>query len=97
YATNNVGTTYTTPVSTFATPNNNADLSSLVLTTATLSPLFASDTINYTSSVPSTTTSITVTPMVAQANASVKVNNVTVASGTASGAIALGVGKNTIS
>ena len=74
----------------------NADLSALALSSGTLTPTFASDTTSYTASVSNATTSITVTPTVSQANATVKVNNVTVTSGTASGAIALEVGSNTI-
>ncbi len=96
YATNSAGTTYTTPASSFATPSNDATLSALVLTTATLSPSFASGLTGYTATVPSTTTSITVTPTVAQANAVVTVNGVSVPSGTASGAIALATGANVV-
>src|SRR5204863_2580912 len=97
YATNSIGTTYTTPASTFTTLSNNADLSNLVVTSATLSPSFASATTSYTSTVSNATTSVTVTPTVAQANATVKVNNVTVTSGNASGAIALAIGDTVIS
>lgn len=78
------------------TLSNNADLSALALSSGTLTPTFASATTSYTTSVSNATTSITVTPTVSQANATVKVNNVTVTSGTASGAIALNVGHNTI-
>lgn len=79
-----------------STVSNNASLSALALSSGTLTPTFASATTSYTASVSNATTSITVTPTVAQANATVKVNNVTVASGAASGAIALNVGSNTI-
>jgi len=73
-----------------------ANLSGLVLSTGTLSPVFASGTIHYTASVPYTTTSITVTPTTSNANATVKVNNIAVATGTASSPITLNVGANTI-
>ena len=96
YAINAQGTSYTS-VATFTTLSTNNNLSSLVLTTATLVPSFLSATTSYTATVSNATTSVTVTPTVAQANATVKVNNVSVTSGTASGAIALAVGSNVIS
>ncbi|GAA4747671.1 cadherin-like beta sandwich domain-containing protein [Flavisolibacter ginsenosidimutans] len=74
----------------------NADLSNLVLSTGTLAPPFASATTSYTASVSNSTTSITVTPTAADANATIKVNGTTVASGTASTPISLIVGNNTI-
>ena len=73
-----------------------ATLQNLSLSTGTLSPTFASGTTSYTASVSNATTSITVTPTVTDSNATVKVNTVTVSSGSASGAIALNVGANTI-
>ncbi len=95
YATNSASTSYTT-VATFSTLSTNANLANLVLTTATLAPAFASGTTSYTAGVPNATSSITVTPTVAQANATVTVNGVSVASGAASGAIALNVGANIV-
>lgn len=99
-----VRTTYsgcsTTSAATVVTVNScastNANLNNLVLSTGTLNPAFAQATISYTASVPNATTSITLTPTVADATATVKVNNVTVASGSPSGAIALSVGSNVI-
>ncbi|MDI1315851.1 cadherin-like beta sandwich domain-containing protein, partial [Flavobacterium sp.] len=81
-----------------ATLSNSTDatLSALTTTAGTISPTFASATTSYTASVANATTSITVTPTVNQSNATVKVNGTTVASGSASGAIALSVGSNTI-
>jgi hypothetical protein len=76
--------------------SSNANLSNLVVNTAPLSPSFASSTTSYTASVSYSTTSVTVTPTVADTTASVKVNNVAVTSGSASGALALAVGSNTI-
>jgi LEA14-like dessication related protein len=80
-----------------AAPSTNADLSGLVLSTGTLNPTFASGTTTYTQSVPYTVTGLTVIPTVADATATIKINGVTVSSGSASGAIALAVGSNTIS
>jgi alpha-tubulin suppressor-like RCC1 family protein/subtilase family serine protease len=93
--TNIVGTTYGNDA-TFTTPNNNAYLSNLALSTGTLSPVFASGTTSYTVSVPYTTPSITVTPTLADGNASVTVNGATVTSGTPSPSLPLTVGSNTV-
>jgi uncharacterized delta-60 repeat protein len=77
-------------------PSTNTNLSGLSLSTGTLSPVFASGTTSYTASVPYGTSSLTVAPTAAQANATITVNATPVASGSASGAIALAVGANTI-
>lgn len=73
-----------------------ANLAGLSLNTGTLNPAFAAGTSNYTATVPYSSSSITLRPVVEQVNATVKVNNITVGSGAASGAIALNVGMNTI-
>jgi gliding motility-associated-like protein len=86
--------TYTTTITRAA--STNANLSSLSLSSGSLSPTFASGTTSYSSSVANTVTSITVTPTVADSNATVKVNGTTVTSGQASNAIALNTGSNTI-
>jgi hypothetical protein len=78
------------------TLGTNSALANLVLSAGAISPAFASDTYAYTLSVSSAESSTTVTPTVADANATVKVNNVSVVSGTASGPIPLSVGQNTI-
>jgi hypothetical protein len=83
------------PSATF-TVANDATLSGLTLSTGALTPAFAPGTIGYTASVSNTTTSVTVTPTVADGTATVKVNGATVPSGTASGAISLVVGANPI-
>ena len=83
-----------TVVVTRTAPGTNADLSNLVPTPGTLSPTFASGTTSYTVNVSNATTSITLTPTVADATATVKVNGVTVTSGTASAALPLVVGDN---
>jgi hypothetical protein len=76
--------------------SHNANLSNLVLSAGTLNPAFSSGITNYTSTVPYTTTSITVTPTAAAGTSTVKVNGVAVPSGSASGPISLSVGANTI-
>jgi len=75
---------------------NSSNLSNLTLSSGTLSPTFAAATISYTASVSNATSSVTVTPTLTDATATIKVNGTTVASGTASGAISLSVGSNTI-
>jgi hypothetical protein len=72
-------------------------LSNLVLSNnAVLNPVFASNTLNYTSVVNYNMASVTVTPTSVDPVASIKVNNVTVASGTPSAAINLNPGDNQI-
>jgi tRNA threonylcarbamoyladenosine modification (KEOPS) complex Pcc1 subunit len=86
--------TYTLTVN--AATSTDANLSGLTISSGSLTPLFASSTINYTLSVANSVSSITVTPTVNQTNATVKVNGTTVNSGSASGSINLNVGTNTI-
>jgi hypothetical protein len=76
--------------------STNANLANLVLSAGTLSPAFASGTTSYSANVVSNNNTITVTPTVADATATVKVNGVTVASGTASSPITLNTGGNVI-
>jgi Cadherin-like beta sandwich domain/Putative Ig domain/Regulator of chromosome condensation (RCC1) repeat/Viral BACON domain len=75
--------------------NANARLASLDCGVE-LSPNFAPAVTQYAASVPFETASLAVTPVVADAQALVKVNGVSVVSGSASGAIALTVGENVI-
>ncbi|WP_291400567.1 cadherin-like beta sandwich domain-containing protein, partial [Daejeonella sp.] len=77
--------------------STNANLSDLTLSAGSLSPMFASATTAYNSRVSNSVTSISLTPALADANATVKVNGVPVVSGQASAAISLAVGPNTIS
>ena len=65
----------------------NADLSYLAMSAGTLAPTFSGATTSYTA---------TVTPTLSDIDAAVKVNGVAVASGSASGAIALSEGSNVI-
>ncbi|MBX7210334.1 MAG: cadherin-like beta sandwich domain-containing protein [Verrucomicrobiaceae bacterium] len=90
YATNAAGTSYTSTGS-FTTPSTNADLSSLSLSSGTLSPVFASGTTSYTAGVPNPVSSITVTPVKADANATVTVNG-----GSPFTPVSLALGTNTI-
>jgi hypothetical protein len=76
--------------------SSNANLSALSLSGASLSPSFAAGTISYTATVANSVTSLTVTPTVAQGNATVTVNGTAVASGAASGSISLSVGSNVL-
>ena len=77
--------------------SSNDTLSNLVMSTGTLSPVFASGTTSYAAGVSNSVSSITVTPTVNESHATVTVNGTAVASGTASGAIGLTVGANAIS
>ena len=95
YATNIRGTGYTVTGS-FTTPSNVASLSNLALSGGTLAPAFATATTAYTANVSTTTTSLTVTPTATQANATIAVNGMTVASGSPSGPLSLALGSNTI-
>ena len=77
-------------------PSSNANLSTLALSSGTLSPTFAAGTTTYTASVANSVNSLTVTPTVAEAHATVKVNGVTATSGSAATISGLIVGTNTI-
>ena len=67
----------------------NATLSGLTLSAGTLDPVFGSATTTYTVSVPSSVTSVTVTPTTTNAGATIRVDGNTVNSGSPSAAIAL--------
>ena len=88
--------TYTITVNRAGALSNNAALSGLAISSGTLTPAFATNTLNYADNVGNATSSITVTPTTASATATVKVNTVAVTSGSASGALALAVGPNPI-
>ena len=72
--------------------SGDATLSDLIISQGTLIPAFASGTTSYTARVSHGTSDITITPTVSQANATITVNAITVASGVASDPIALSVG-----
>jgi gliding motility-associated-like protein len=89
------------PSATALIASNNANLSALTTTATGLSPTFDAATVAYTASVPYATTSTTVTATKAHTGATlqVRVNGgsyTTLTSGTASSALALNVGDNTI-
>ncbi len=77
-------------------PSSNATLAALSVGSANLSPAFSPLTGTYSTSVPNTVSTITVTPTVAGEGATVTVNSTPVVSGAASGPIALSVGPNLI-
>jgi alpha-tubulin suppressor-like RCC1 family protein len=85
--------TYAGSDATFTTPNNDASLSSLTVSEGSLSPAFAGGTFAYTDTVATTTTAITFTANVSDSNATLKLNGVSISSG--SGNLAnLGYGDN---
>ena len=76
--------------------STNANLSNLVLSQGTLQPAFDPNILNYTAAERHRTTSITLTPTVQDANATITVNGLPVPSGQQSQSIPLNVGNNTI-
>jgi len=95
YATNEKGVGYSLPGS-FLPLGNNADLSSLTISTGTLSPGFSGNITAYNVTVGSEITSISVTPTVAESVATVKVNGTSLTSGNSSAPLNLNVGSNTL-
>ncbi len=75
--------TYTIVVTRQPGASHNADLSSLVLSQATLTPLFDPSITSYTATVSGSGASVVVTPTAAESGASIRVQDVLVASGTA--------------
>jgi hypothetical protein len=80
---------------------NNANLSALTLSSGTLSPVFASGTTSYTALVLRPTSTMTVTPTVAESYATLQVringgSYTSVTSGSPSGGLSLNLGNNTI-
>jgi sugar lactone lactonase YvrE len=73
-----------------------ANLAGLAISRGPLTPAFAAGTTNYTATVLSAVSSITVTPTTNDARATVKVNGTTVASGSASASLPLSYGDNLI-
>ena len=77
-------------------PPGDTGLSSLTLSAGTLEPRFAAATRNYTAEVAHAVASVTVTPTARDSRATVRVNDVVVASGSASAPVSLGVGETAI-
>ena len=90
------GTTTSTYTVTLTRISTVSTLSSLALSVGNLSPVFSTGTTAYTTSVPNAASSMTVTPIVTDATATIQVNGTAVASGSASASIPLVVGNNTI-
>ena len=78
------------------TVSANANLSNLIPSAGTLSPVFASGTTTYTATVAHNVGSLTVTPFLADGTATLKVNGASSPSGSPSGAIGLSDGTNVI-
>ena len=76
--------------------SSDATLSGLTISSGALSQTFDAATASYTAAVTNATTSLTVTPTVNQANATVKVKGTPVTSGSASTAIPLNTGSNDV-
>ncbi len=76
--------------------SGNATLSNLMPNNGTLSPVFASGTTGYAASVANAVSTITITPTATDANATIKVNGVSVTSGTVTAPIALAEGAQTV-
>lgn len=76
--------------------SSNADLSGLSTSAGALNPAFDPATTSYTVSVPNATSSISLTPTVAESHATITVNGNQVSNGTASSPVSLIVGDNTI-
>ena len=90
-------TTQTYSIEVSRAPSDNAALSDLQLSAGTLAPLFAPHITSYSASVANDVTSLTVTPSTSNDNATVTVNGNEVSSDSASDAIPLALGNNTIS
>ena len=98
--------TITRQASTIMPLASDAELSALTASSSTsatgtfsslsLEPAFAAPTTSYTATVLNPVTHVKLTPTVADAAAAATVNGTSVSSGTASGAIALSVGTNTV-
>jgi len=89
------GTTTQTYTITVLRLSNNANLAALHLSAGTLSPVFSPATTSYTENVVNGVTSISITPTVSDANASITINGGAAASGDNNGPYSLNVGTNT--
>jgi len=90
------GSTNTYTVTVTRAASTDATLSLLAISSGTLSPSFASGITSYAVNVGSGVSSITLTPSVNQANATVTVNGVAVVAGNASTPVSLATGSNII-
>jgi hypothetical protein len=78
------------------TSSNNANLSSLTISSGTLSPSFSASNTSYNTTITNGTTSIRLNPTREDVNASITINGAAATSGVLSGAIPLNIGSNTI-
>lgn len=90
-------TTKTYVVTVTRAASANANLSAISLSLGTMSPAFDPATIAYTAVVGNSVSSLAITPTLAESSARAEVNGSLVSSGSASGAINLSDGLNTIS
>jgi len=90
------GTTSTYKVNVTRELSAVATLSNLETSAGSLTPGFSQVVADYAVNVPNAVSSATVTPILTDSTASVRVNDVLVTSGTQSGAIALAVGSNSV-
>jgi len=77
-------------------PSANANLAHLIISSGVLTPVFVASTTSYTALVSNATASVVITPTASDSVAKIKVNGTTVVSGTASAALPLVVGLNTV-
>lgn len=89
-------TTRTYIVTVTRTASADATLSGLVPSAGTLNPAFSTDTLDYAVAVANAIDSLTLTPTADDANATIVIDGQSVASGSASQAIALSVGSTVI-
>ncbi|HEY0246213.1 MAG TPA: gliding motility-associated C-terminal domain-containing protein, partial [Mucilaginibacter sp.] len=89
-------TTNTYAVTVTRAPSAVATLSYLSPSQGSLSPVFGTGILNYTALIDNAISSLTVTPTLTDATATIKVNGTPVSNNAASGIINLNVGSNTI-
>jgi hypothetical protein len=94
YARNYEGTSYGSDINFTTGKTDNADLSSLTLSSGTIT--FNPATVSYNVSVLNSAAALTVTPTASEPTAVIKVNGTEVTGGTASQPISLSVGSNTV-
>ncbi|HEY2580797.1 MAG TPA: cadherin-like beta sandwich domain-containing protein [Mucilaginibacter sp.] len=85
---------YTVTINRSAIPN--AILTNLTLSSGSLSPVFSSGVLNYLASVTNSVNSVQVTPTTTDPTATITVNGIVVASGSASASLPLSIGDNGI-
>ena len=79
-----------------STVSNKDDLANLVISAGTLNPVFDPTVTNYSVEVPYAVSSVVVTPISAEQNSTIKVNNAAITSGYSSSAVQVNTGDNVI-